>query len=573
MKAKSVNLALAGILAAGFALRLWGINFGLPHLYHADEPIVVNHALAYGTGDMNPHFFNIPPLVSYLLFIVYGFYYVAGKLAGGFHSPADFEQLFYGDPASFYLIARFLFGVLCGTAGIFALHRVASRHLTKQEALTSSLFFALCFLHVTDSHYVYADIPLVAVMILAMGAIFAAADHHGRVREHVLAGALIGLACAVKYNGIFLLVPYFYITGCFTPRSRWPACAGAALGAAALVFFLLNPFALLDGRFFLSEMREQSLSNTGTGPWHHFFYSLAGGMGWPVLLLAFYGGLSVFFEEQHALTWLPRMKRRAVFIFTAAYYAVLALKGQPYSRYALPLTPFICLLAASGVRKLFAAFPAGRHAWLCAAVLAAAVFHPLRMDLRWDLLMSRPDTRTLAGEWIEKNLAPGSKIALDVKFYAPPLRFSRAQLEEKKQGLDGRLHGDAQARRLDFLIRREQEQPGGFELYFLSRKPGQESPFLFWSPLVPYDLSELRAKGIEYVLLAGTRPPAWTEVFFDDLQKNATLVHAWSPYDDPALMTALDPRPLTGGPFLPRDVLRRKRNGQPLALYQIKKAP
>src|SRR3989344_5891622 len=50
----------------GFKLRIWGLNFGLPYQFHQDEPIVVNHALAYGAGDLNPHFFIIPPLASYI---------------------------------------------------------------------------------------------------------------------------------------------------------------------------------------------------------------------------------------------------------------------------------------------------------------------------------------------------------------------------------------------------------------------------------------------------------------------------------------------------------------------------
>ena len=62
------SLILLLILAFAFFLRIWGVHFGLPYAYHADEPIVIHHALAYGSGDLNPHFFNIPPLVSYLLF-------------------------------------------------------------------------------------------------------------------------------------------------------------------------------------------------------------------------------------------------------------------------------------------------------------------------------------------------------------------------------------------------------------------------------------------------------------------------------------------------------------------------
>ena len=67
---KNQRLLLFSILALAFLVRIVGIQFGLPNLYHADEPIIVNHAMAYGTGDFNPHFFKIPPLVSYLLFVV-----------------------------------------------------------------------------------------------------------------------------------------------------------------------------------------------------------------------------------------------------------------------------------------------------------------------------------------------------------------------------------------------------------------------------------------------------------------------------------------------------------------------
>ena len=84
---KKENKLLVLILLLGFSLRFVASWFGLPHLYHADEPIVVNHALAYGAGDLNPHFFKIPPLVSYLLCGVYGIFYLLGHWAGKFSSP------------------------------------------------------------------------------------------------------------------------------------------------------------------------------------------------------------------------------------------------------------------------------------------------------------------------------------------------------------------------------------------------------------------------------------------------------------------------------------------------------
>src|SRR3989338_5696232 len=104
------NHKLFFILGVGFILRLVGVQFGLPDIYHADEPIIVNHAVQYGSWDFNPHFFWIPPLTSYLLFIAYGFYFLFGVVVGWFSSLEDFKVLFLADPTSFYLIARGLFG-------------------------------------------------------------------------------------------------------------------------------------------------------------------------------------------------------------------------------------------------------------------------------------------------------------------------------------------------------------------------------------------------------------------------------------------------------------------------------
>ncbi len=101
---------LAFIIIAAALLRLWGINFGLPYLFHQDEPIVVNHALAYGTGDLNPHFFVIPPLASYILFFFYSAYFVLLKISGVIADAGSFAVSFFKDPTPFYLIGRFIVG-------------------------------------------------------------------------------------------------------------------------------------------------------------------------------------------------------------------------------------------------------------------------------------------------------------------------------------------------------------------------------------------------------------------------------------------------------------------------------
>src|SRR5262245_8783853 len=140
------------IFFLALVLRVGAVNFGLPQLYHADEPVVVNHALAYGTGDLNPHFFNIPPLPSYLLFGLYGLYFLTGKAFGIFKTTLDFERLFYVDPSSFYVLGRLFLGVLPGFLSVVLIYWITRRHFSKRTAYGAAALLAVCFLHVRDSH-------------------------------------------------------------------------------------------------------------------------------------------------------------------------------------------------------------------------------------------------------------------------------------------------------------------------------------------------------------------------------------------------------------------------------------
>src|SRR4029453_17868079 len=86
---------LTVILVLALVVRLLGINWGLPYVISGDEALLVNHAMVFGTGDLNPHFFGYPSLYIYVLFVIYGLSYVIGWLTGVFTSTNDFVRLFF----------------------------------------------------------------------------------------------------------------------------------------------------------------------------------------------------------------------------------------------------------------------------------------------------------------------------------------------------------------------------------------------------------------------------------------------------------------------------------------------
>ncbi|MGH3650390.1 MAG: hypothetical protein ACRDU9_06725, partial [Acidimicrobiia bacterium] len=55
------------VVMLGAVLRLWGIDWGLPYLYHPDEPNDLTRTMTMlQTGDPNPHWFHYGSLMFYL---------------------------------------------------------------------------------------------------------------------------------------------------------------------------------------------------------------------------------------------------------------------------------------------------------------------------------------------------------------------------------------------------------------------------------------------------------------------------------------------------------------------------
>lgn len=572
----SEKFSLGLILLLAFLLRLGGVHFGLPYLYHADESIVVNHALAYGTGDLNPHFFKIPPLVSYVVFLIFGLYFAVGRLFGAFQTIRDFEFFFYSDPTVFYLLARIFWGVLPGTLTVYLLYRLVVKHFDRERAKAAAFFLSVAFLHVSDSHYIYVDIPLVLVLVGGFFTLLNLLENPDSKKLHCLSGLFVGLATAVKYNGGALVIPYGALWFLAHRPKKWKLWfLGGAV--AFLTYAVLNPFPLMDFKFFLKEVLAESQAHQGgTGPMYLLTHSLLGALELPLLGASFLGLLTLL---QTLCTASPKLrldrleeeyrKKLLLAIFLAAYYAILVQWGQPYARYVLPMIPFFLIFAADFLKQLVrgASSPRRKILWIAAAVFVA--LPSLVKTVLFDLLLSRNDVRTQAKQWIETNVLPGSRVALDHEFYMPRLLFAAGQIKAKQKAFPEQIHFSTVRRnRLKFLKEQANGQPS-YRLYSLSdtgTNPNAE--FLLSKIPAPYDVNQLRAFKIDYVVVVRLWEKDLRQSFYDQLEKEATLVVEFNPYRG-AMRDWPYEHPLTGGPFLWRDVIERERNGQPLKIYKL----
>ncbi len=225
-RSRALGVGLGVVLTVAFLLRVYGVGFGLPHLYYWDEPSVVERAIRFGSGDLNPHFFYYPGLYMYVLFGAIGTFFVGGWLLGRFASPTDFAVASIADPTGVYLTARLTTAVV-GTLCVLMTYQVGRRYLGRRTGLAGAAFLAVAVLSSTHSHIAITDVPqsfFILAALLPLEGIMA----RGRWRDYLWCGALIGLGAATKYLAGLLMVAALSPTGLGQPSPRDPRAAGRA---------------------------------------------------------------------------------------------------------------------------------------------------------------------------------------------------------------------------------------------------------------------------------------------------------------------------------------------------------
>jgi hypothetical protein len=472
------RLLLGAILVVAVAVRTVGLDFGTPLLHcRPDERTILNLVLRFGSGDLNPHFFNYGSLWLYVLAAAYGAYFALGWVVGWFSSPRDLLHLYDFEPTSLVLIARSL-SVAMGTASVFFAAQAGRALLGRTEGLLAGALLSLTYLHVRDSHFATTDVPMTAFLTASLF-FLARTLRSGALRDLALAGLCAGLATSTKYAGVLLFVPAAWTYLCrvreegasLAPDRR--ALAFAAL--FALGFFGGTPFAALDAPSFvagvLAESRHLSEGHhvdLPPGIVQHVRVSLLYGMGAPLLAASVLG----------AVVLALRRPREAGLLlgFPLAYFVLLVPAQTVFVRYALPLLPFLCVAAAFGLaelaRALAARSPVRAPAWsalLCAAVLAPGALRIVQLDA----LLGERDNRLIVQEWIETHLPAGSTLhqAVPGELFKGPQwaridLFPTAELLERDFALLG-ARGVAE-RRMRVLIEelRASGAPGFVEVGF-----------------------------------------------------------------------------------------------------------
>jgi 4-amino-4-deoxy-L-arabinose transferase-like glycosyltransferase len=413
---RTTGIILVLVVMAGATLRLWGLQFGFPHPFaRPDEEVIVDVALGI-LSDPNPHFFDWPTLFMYLTAASYAGLFaveraIGGTITDGTIAKASFEPVLH-------LIPR-VWSACAGVATIVVLFAAARELFSRRVALLGAALLAVAFLHVRDSHFGVTDVPVTFLTMCAFWAGLRCATRGVTLRRVAMAGVLAGLSASTKYNAALVLLPALVaiLSQTVWNRPRWVAGAVRAIAVlflgATIAFLAGTPYAVLDHQTFITAVTgvRDHLANghvvMARGWAYHAAFTLRYGLGIPLVVAAILGACWLIARQP----WAAAL----VLAFPLPYYLVLGSGLTVFVRYMLPIVPFLCLTAAIFVDRLADyigdAFKSARLRDVSTAALAAVIAIPTALpSIVFDRLMTRVDTRVIAGDWIAARFPSGASI-------------------------------------------------------------------------------------------------------------------------------------------------------------------
>jgi hypothetical protein len=400
------------LLLVTLGLHLWGIRQGLPYSYNVDEAThFVPRAIGFFSHDYNPNYFLNPPGYSYLLHIIFELWFGSGDAV---------SRAYTVDPTQVFVLARVVAAVL-GTIAVWLTYLAGERLFGRTVALLGAAIFAVAFLPNFYSHLALNDVPTLAPVALSLyGA--AGVLRRGWRRDYVISGVAIGLAAATKYTGGITII-------CLLAAAACDGAGGAtlvalrrlavALLAALAAFVLANPFSILDFSAFQAGVAtQQSLAGgaepvkvgtTAASGTAYYLWTFTWGLGWAPSLAAVGGAVLLLVRRRltMALVLLPA---------PIAYIVFMGDQQRFFGRWLLPIFPIVALLGAYATVELVRWIVRTRGVpVLVAAGVAVVVMlgQGLATSIHNDVVMSRPDTRNLARQWMVAHVPAGSKVVIE----------------------------------------------------------------------------------------------------------------------------------------------------------------
>ncbi len=433
------------------ALRMLGTVPGNWDYYQiGDEQTMIGAALRMGEErTLMARFDSLyyPPIMAYVFLPVIVVALGIHVLATGIDSQAALKAELIADPWVPLLAAR-LVAVAAGTVTVWVIMRVAGLLFGRMPGLCAGVLLATSLMHVQLSHFarMWVFTTLVAWLLVWVGVRL---SRERRVPLLLLAGTLAGIGIGVHIVGVLALVvvPVSALirslrAASISPQptnSRMQATFGALRQATSDALIALGPALVVTAlAMFLAPQGFQMLLNEAPaahqnrwtsertpGVEKDFSERAVGYLGSyarfivlfePLLVVAAVCGAALLFRRR---AW-------GFLLLIGSYPMVHVVFLLPFfvgDRYLLPILPALTVVAAPLIVPL--AHLRGAWGWGLRTAALVGLVAQIGIVVQWDLLVGRPDTRTLAREWILTHVPNGARVlALGPDLHLPESRES-----------------------------------------------------------------------------------------------------------------------------------------------------
>ncbi|HEX6506604.1 MAG TPA: glycosyltransferase family 39 protein [Chloroflexota bacterium] len=415
--------ALAAIVVVAFALRVWGLTWGLydanvsrrPHpdewpVYWLFKWFGSNHDLDPCPKPGSSCFFDWGTLYPYTAYAVHAIVSPFSWLmpSGTFGPHADTVFVWS-------VLAGRITSALLSTLTVVLVYRLAAEAYGPGAGLIAAAVAAVSGLMIQLAHFATPDSLTGLLMTGTLLAALLAMKQATRGR-FALAGAAVGLSVGTEYHMALLAVPVIaaWVISGHQRRSDLLLALGSAVGAYLLtnIYLLIHPHEFLAAMKHTLEIRTvDSQLQYGDRwapygpPWLYVVrYPLGYGVGFAL------AGWMIL-----ATLWAALKRERADLLFLSwlvVYLLLVSLSPAKFMRYSAPLLPVLAVLSGRLAADLFRFHRPSLRSLSAAAAVAALVFSTL-YDGAYASLFTSPDPRISAMQWLSKQDPTPTRVAFE----------------------------------------------------------------------------------------------------------------------------------------------------------------
>jgi hypothetical protein len=370
------------------------------------------------SSPLNPHFFAYGNFPLYLL-----------KIAGEIASIINPMYKIYG---GIHIVGRLISAVF-DTGTVFIVFLIASAIFSKRAGLFGSLLYALSVFPIQAAHFYAVDSMLTFFTSFTIFMLILFIQKPS-VLKSILVGILFGFSLAIKVSAAIIFIDILLALYLVLFRKKKHEYIKTLIYIfstfviSIFIFIITQPYVVIDFYNFLKQTQLQSqmsgnaylfpytLQYVGKIP---YLYELKNIFLWgegPIIFSLNLLGLIFLIK----ITINKKTKNKKIIIFLIfsflSYFLVFGKFAVGWMRYMLPLYPFLSVYGGYYLSEVIIPKIPKRYLsnylWK-KSILLSFILVILIYPVSFLSIYLYPNTRIQASEWINKNISPGSRVAVE----------------------------------------------------------------------------------------------------------------------------------------------------------------